>query len=86
MTNEVQAGEEADYVCTTMDTLRGGSGGPVFAIEEADGTGPFLAFLGVASAAAFSSDIAECGESVVVDQCSLDTQGLNVISLSPFAK
>ena len=72
------------YGCTTMDTMNGGSGGPVFALGD---DGETLILIGLVSGAAWVSFEKEClteNENPLTDECGVPpTGGLNVFSLLP---
>ncbi|WP_223275048.1 hypothetical protein [Tateyamaria sp. syn59] len=80
-------GESGDYSCVSVDTLKGSSGAPVFALlPGASLRGERLLFLGVISAAAYVNSEEECSASVIQDSCVLDRHDYNVMSLVPEAR
>lgn len=72
------------FVCTTLDTRVGGSGGPVFALDD---DGKSLILVGLVSGAAWTEFDKECveeGDNYLQEQCGVAPTGkLNVFALLP---
>lgn len=76
------------YGCTSMDTMNGSSGGPVFAMDD---YGSSLVLVGFISAASWTSFDMECstnteGKSVLQDECGVEPEiegGLNLFAVLP---